>query len=875
MSFIRVLMLFSTLAVLTGGAGAVQAQESDKISRPLAPWMALDSSLTEKVPNMHKSGMDIKPIRMNAEHADTKTPKHPILTPHDTRAVIARLYDGTEEEQSALEALYAKRIVDDVKQFGYDMFGTAKANTNNNAENTALPAGAVQDDFVLGIGDRLNITFRGQRQDSKIYTVNAQGMLIIDDMMPMPATGRTIGQLRDALQEEVSKSYNTDVFIALESVKQVNVLVVGHVKEPGRQTLTVFNTVLDALNEAGGINKSGSLRGIKLVRAGRSTIIDLYGLLIHGSAIMDISLRDGDRIIVPPVGPTIAVAGNAKQPGIYEILPELQGHRKTPDPSQALSLDDVLSLSGGVLSPGQNRFMKLSLTPDGKETVQEISESMAPVFTDGSILMISPSQQEKTGNVELAGNTRRPGMHEIDRASSLSKLLPDEKSFGPDIYPLIGIIERRDESQLTPQLIAFPPLLVIKGKFDQRLQEGDVVRLFSRTDIVALHDTKDRKEGTPVARKDRDEEESGYGSLAEGKDDELRHNPTMTSFLKERSVFIRGAVRQEGSFPVAEGISLDNILAIAGGLTLEANSGNIEVTSRMQGEGPQTQGRSGIQRISVNLRDTDPATIMIAAGDSIRVNQKFKRVAENSVLLIGEVKHPGRYDLMPGDKMSDLLTRAGGLTEQAYPDGAIFSRESERRAEEMRFRAQAQDLELKLAAALEHDKEQPDQNKITAVQDLITQLRQAEALGRITVESDPGILSAEPELDILLESGDRVYVPQRPLTVRVAGEVMAGASLQFRKDKEARDYITQAGGYSYNADKDRVFVLYPDGSAQPLQVSMWNHTPSFIPPGSTIVVPRDPKPFDFVQTAKDVSQIISNLAITGIFIEDVRNGDDN
>ncbi|HOO81795.1 MAG TPA: capsule biosynthesis GfcC family protein, partial [Alphaproteobacteria bacterium] len=92
---------------------------------------------------------------------------------------------------------------------------------------------------------------------------------------------------------------------------------------------------------------------------------------------------------------------------------------------------------------------------------------------------------------------------------------------------------------------------------------------------------------------------------------------------------------------------------------------------------------------------------------------------------------------------------------------------------------------------------------------------------------------------------------------------------QFRERKASLDYIHEAGGFTFHADKDRTFVIYPDGAAQPLQVSSWNYNPVMIPPGSTIVVPRDPKPFDFIQSAKDVSQILSNLAVTAIFIDDV------
>lgn len=263
---------------------------------------------------------------------------------------------------------------------------------------------------------------------------------------------------------------------------------------------------------------------------------------------------------------------------------------------------------------------------------------------------------------------------------------------------------------------------------------------------------------------------------------------------------------------------------------------------------------------------------MIEPGASIRVNQKFDKIKDNSVLIMGEVDNPGRYDLMAGDRMSDLITRAGGLNRDAYPYGTIFSRQSERRAEEARFRAQSRTIKQAVASAIEADDQKVNAGKIAEARALAQELGQAQGVGRITIESDPSTLTVKPELDLLLQPGDRVFIPKRDLTVRVHGEVLSSASLQFREGKAPLDYIHEAGGFTFHADKDRTFVLYPDGSAQPLQVSNWNYKPIFIPPGSTIVVPRDPKPFDFIQSAKDISQILSNLAVTAIFIDDVVEG---
>lgn len=780
---------------------------------------------------------------------------------------IAKEIPERKKTPSALEDMYSSRIIDELEQYGYDLFRRHIDLYNQNGDEKErradnLPAGAMQDDFVLGFGDSLNVTFRGQRNDRNTYKIDSDGMLLIDGLPPVPAAGRTIGQLKASIDALAGRLHDTQVYISLDAVRQIGVLVVGHVKDPGRHNLTSLNTVLDALSTAGGIEKTGSLSKIKLVRSGRSTIIDLYALLMHGSTGMDIGLRDGDRIIIPPIGPVVAVAGEVKRPGIYEIETSVQGMWHRPgDKSAKVSLNDMLEFAAGTLSPGRNRFMRLSVTPDGKENVSEAAEPFTRMFGDGDILIVSRGKDLRSGTVELAGHTRTPGIHALSEANTLSSLIDGEQVLGPDIYPLTGVIERTDNKSLTSHYIDFPPLLVVKGQFDRRLQDGDVVHLFSMKQVrtLAKKGAQQKTELIPV------------GSVPELPEGEEPIDPVMASFLKERSVFIRGAVRSEGPYPLSEGVTLEDLIAVAGGLTLEASTSNIELTSTRLGRGHQKQGRSGTRRKHINLRETNPAHVPVYPGDTVRINQKFQRVEDKNVLLAGEVRHPGRYDIMPGDKLSDLIKRAGGLSPQAYPEGTIFSRESERRAAKMRFRAAAADLERAVASAIDDEDKAPQASQIDMARILASELREVEAVGRITVEADPAVLTAQPELDILLEAGDRIFIPSRPLTVRVRGEVLSPASLQFRKDRKARDYIRMAGGFTYNADKSRAFVVYPDGSAQPLHVDVWNHRPLMIPPGSTVVVPRDPKPFDFVESAEKISQIIANLALTGIWIDDLRD----
>lgn len=746
---------------------------------------------------------------------------------------------------SPLEKIYSTRAGEPLLQFGYDLFMAQDSISEN-----PPPLGAVQDDFIIGSGDSLQITFSGQRTDQKIYTVTPEGTILIPDLPPVAAAGRSIGDLRATLEALVSKLHNTQIYISLANVGKISVLVIGHVKNPGLKTLTSFDTIMDALIKSGGIEKTGSLRTIKLVRSGTTQTIDLYTLLqntitLHDTGRSDLRLRDGDRLIIPPIGKTFAVSGSVKRSGIFEI-PESSAQNDT-----GLFINDALEIAGGMLSAGYNRLMILEPQDNGQEIARQIQDTARTALRDGLVLMVENGDGKRSGTVVLKGNSRRNGMHDFSRNNTLSKLLHGQDILGDDTYPLIGVIKRWNTDQMATSFIAFPLRLVLKGTFDQNLADGDEIYLFSNQDIEALQEEKSRFSETT-------EQETGNASL-------------LHAFLRENAVFVRGAVRKPGLYPVADGATLDTLLSVAGGMGMDANTQNIEITSFQGGENGQAQGRNGTQRTYINLAETLPSSVPVHVGDSVRINHTTRKNEEKTVQIAGEILSPGKYDLVAGDRLSDLLTRAGGLTEHAYPEGAIFSRESERRTEEARYRAQAKDMERALAASLQQEKDRPDANQIALVRELAQTLSTIESVGRITVEADPAILQTQPELDVLLESGDRIYIPKRPSSVRVTGEILSPAALQFRQERTPRDYIEQAGGFTFHADKDRVFVLFPDGSAQPLQVNTWNHKPVFIPPGSTIVVPRDPKPFDFIQSAKDISQILSNLAVTTIFVDDIRD----
>ena len=326
------------------------------------------------------------------------------------------------QEQSPLEKLYSDRLRENISQFGYDLF----PQTPNEPSSAA-----VQDSYILESGDEINVLIRGGRNINEPIMIGHDGMVVIDNIPPIKAAGKTVGALRDELQTIIRDIYNTEIYISVAKTRKLIISVSGNVSQPGQVTLSTFNTVLDALGQVGGVNKNGSLRQIKLIRNNHTVLLDLYGVLIYGSATTDITLRDGDRIIVPPIGPTLAIAGAAKRPAIYEILSANRSlWREEGEISQKLTLNDMLDLSGGALLPSKTRYLRLDLENKSADSVSEVTNSYERLFGDGDILLINQSGatgqsniELRRGSIELTGASPQAGLYALAEAPSLSYLL--------------------------------------------------------------------------------------------------------------------------------------------------------------------------------------------------------------------------------------------------------------------------------------------------------------------------------------------------------------------------------------------------------------------------------------------------------------------
>jgi protein involved in polysaccharide export with SLBB domain len=235
-----------------------------------------------------------------------------------------------------------------------------------------------------------------------------------------------------------------------------------------------------------------------------------------------------------------------------------------------------------------------------------------------------------------------------------------------------------------------------------------------------------------------------------------------------------------------------------------------------------------------------------------------------SIEIKGEVKFPGFYSIKTGETLYDVIKRAGGITEHAFPQGAIFSRKNLREKEdEQRGRLIAQ-LESDLASATLSAKDNEDAAQAqSAARAMLSRLRNTESQGRLVIDLSK-ILKEVKQSQLIAKSGDLLVVPEIPYAVSVSGEVQFPSSHLHEEKLVLSDYLNRSGGFTQNADKDRTFVVKANGSVMTKGGNAWfgNRDGSHsISPGDVIVVPIDIKQTRFLENLTYSTQIIYQLAV--------------
>ena len=774
-----------------------------------------------------------------------------------------------ENDLSVIEKDYCLRSKDYLQQFGYDIF-------KQNSRSSSGFNGAIPDSYVLGIGDEIVAIFHGTNSNSVTTQVDREGRVILPNMRPIPAAGRTFGDFRRDVDARVkAELLGTDVFVSLGKVKSISVLVAGEVEEPGLQQLTSMSSLVDALMAAGGVNKTGSLRHVQIFHGNKAINVDLYDLLLGKNAI-DVMLREGDRIVVPTIGPTVALLGDVKRRGIYELSSD-----KAP-----ITMRAALNLGGGPLRPSGFSIVVSRFDQAGTQTVRQVSIDKASAYP-GDVINVLRTRDNVLGGVTLAGHVTVPGMRSLISAPTIRDLVGDRDAFIANPYLLFAVLESIDPDTHAQNLKGVNLQAVLDGKDNVALRAKDKVVVLGADDITFLVSNTVRQVVNTgnyagdcaglqhLSRLVSDTRSDRFvaairsvileGAKAEPTDAKCPKvydkDPEILSFVLEHIVSVNGEVQNPGVYPVTDGTDMRAIIAVAGGLTNRADRTKVEF---MQSLKDTSRGTATLQRHMLDIAKADDVAILVDPGSIIRFNSLLSDQERGAVELAGEFVRPGLYTITKGERLSELMARAGGLTSQAYPYAAVFTRQSVKQAQEDGFKRSARELTNALASAVLAG--EADASSLGSIRDIAIQLQQTEAVGRMVIEADPAVLRVRKDLDTVLEPGDRIYMPKRPNFVSVVGDVLNPGSLQFIPGKSVKEYIVEAGGLQKSADKKRVFVVYPNGAAEPASIGAWNFSSTLVPPGSTVVAPKNATPINFLKLATSLTQILSQLAVSAASI---------
>jgi protein involved in polysaccharide export with SLBB domain len=712
---------------------------------------------------------------------------------------------------------------DALEPFGYDLFGDEVRSTFAPATDIPVPV-----DYVIGPGDTINVQLFGNTNAEYFLTVNRDGTITFPEIGPVNVSGLLFTDLRDAINERVGEQMiGVRASTTLGELRSIRVFVLGDVARPRSYTVSGLATMTNALFASGGVKEIGSLRRIALLRDGDTiTTLDLYDLLLRGDTRGDARLQPGDVIFVPPIGATVAVDGEVRRPAIYEIRGEQ-------------SVNDLIALAGGLNATANRNAIKLErIVPGRGIAVSDLDLAAAgarePV-RDGDVLRVLPNLDQLESSVRLVGNVQRPGLYQWSEGMVLSDLLPSPELVKP-LADLNYVLIRRETAPNVDVDAISADLESIwqrrAGAVDIALEPRDTVYVFNL--------------------------EIGRRQIVDPLIEELEAQVGPNEPLPV--VRVDGQVRAAGEYPLEPGMRVSDLLRAGGGMSDAAYVTEAELTrySVVNGEYRQTE------LVAVNLaalRSGDTgANLALAPYDYLSIKEVSRWRGQETVTLRGEVVFPGTYPIRQGETLRSVLERAGGLTDFAFPQGSVFTRVQIRERQREELRTLANRVESDLASLSLSDPDAGD--AINIGQTLLTQLRNTEPTGRVTIRLDE-IIAGQSTTEIILQDGDELSVPEFRQEVAVLGEVQYPTSHIHEPGLGREDYIGRSGGLTSRADEDRVYVVRANGEVVTAGGGRWFDRSAGleIRPGDTVVAPIEVDRLRPLALWASVTQIAYNLAI--------------
>ncbi|WP_268406654.1 SLBB domain-containing protein [Alteromonas sp. a30] len=800
-------------------------------------------------------------------------------------------YDEEEEGKNDEEE-------DELKPFGYDLFA-GQPTTFSPLAKAPVPA-----NYIIGLGDMLLVTLYGKESQEYELEVNRQGQVVVPGLAPINVAGLSYSEAKSYIKSRIEEqNIGVTAHIAFGELGAIQIFVLGDAYTPGTYTVSSLSTITHALFASGGIKENGSLRKIQLKRSGKVIKeLDLYDLLLRGDTKDDVILQSGDVVFIPSVGKQIRVDGGVNRPAIYEVLPDE-------------TFDDLLSMVGGVSNEAYVNKVSVYRFKNGTKLIQNLNlnEIDAKRISVANIaeVKVPLSADRLQDAIQVLGEVSRPGFYEWYQGVTLSTLIESEVSFFTEHSDInYGLVIRQSKGNV--EALQFSPAKLLHGEHaDITLSPNDKLFVFSTNtkskQLLSFEELAGEKPKLDLIKSHVEQDVENqffwdlYANLQEDEEEKTEkeeveqdlpsifelENQSFSELINKYQIYkwdassrhyllwpayklvldanrignslplveVTGNVRYPGTYPLSAGGTLESALDAAGGVT-DLASPIIKVSRETE---------SGVEQFDVHVSMAED--FKVSGKDKISVFTKPEANDFAQVQIKGEVRFPGTYTVKRGESLSSLIKKAGGLTEYAHAEGAIFTRESLKLKEKENLLSLADDLRKQVAAKrLSNNVTDSTNTDYQELQKVLKDLTDTKAVGRMVIDL-PTLLGGDSDADVELIRGDTLTIPPRSQTVSVVGEVFLPTSHRFEPGLSIEDYLGRSGGIKHLGDEESVFVIQANGSViRPEQGFWFSSESSSLKPGDTIVVPLDSAPIDNLTLWSSVTQILyqSGVALAAI-----------
>jgi protein involved in polysaccharide export with SLBB domain len=665
--------------------------------------------------------------------------------------------------------------------------------------------GPIDAGYKLGPGDQLALILTGDVNAAYTLDVTREGFIVVPQAGQIYVSNLTLGELETILYQRLGRVYSgvrrgqgatTRFSISPVKLRTNQIFVLGDVISPGSYRISSAGTALTALYAAHGPTDNGSLRNVQIKRGGKTIdVLDVYDYLLNGDASHDVRLQNGDVVFVPVHLQHVRVVGQVTRPATYELR-------------SGETLSDAIRFAGGFTATASTRRVQIERIQSPAERVlggrDRVTLDISPVVLTGGgpgdialragdVVRVFPVSERMRNRIAVEGNVWQPGTIGLTPGMTVAQALRAAGGVKPDTYLGQVLISRLNSDSTRVQMHASLADTTGRVVGDFPLLEDDMLRVFS-----------------------------------------------VTEFRPTRYVAITGAVRNSGQVPFHDGMTVRDLVLLAGGLEQSADLREAEIArlplDRRNGV-TATTFRVNLDSSYIFERGPDgryfgPPGLPAPSGstpevrlrpyDNVLILRQPNWELQREVVIAGEVQFPGTYSLRTKtEKVSDIISRAGGLTREAYADGVTF-------------------------------------------------FRTKDAVGRIGIALPDVLRNKNSRDNIQLQNGDSIFIPRYNAVVNVKGAVNSPVAVTYIPGASLDYYVRAAGGITRKGDLRYAYVTQPNGKVEATGGKFIFRSNPKPRPGSTVFVPEkdaSERRVDYLATLGTIAQLAASFVAIAIALK--------